>query len=182
MNAYNNRGSSGGGGSSSSSRPSSGNHGGYSSRDECTNAIKDAANQAASTGQNVSIGNSGLYIDASKLNKSKYDSGGILEGMGGIKATDKDEVIFDEILSSKLLSPQKSKAFLDSADALTKLLDNSTGFSRLMSALANVVDGEKGSVDSHDFVWNGSLMGKIRESDYDSISSIMRRYIPIMKG
>lgn len=183
MNAYNNRGSSGGGGSSSSSsRPSSGNHGGYGSREEFDSAIKDAANQAASTGQNVSIGNSGLYIDASKLNKSKYDSGGILEGMGGIKATDRDEVIFDEILSSKLLSPQKSKAFLDSADALTKLLDNSTGFSRLMSALANVVDGEKGSVDSHDFVWNGSLMGKIKESDYDSISSIMRRYIPIMKG
>lgn len=182
MNAYNNRGSSGGGGSSSSKRPSSGNHGGYGSRGEFDSAIKDAANQAASSGQNVSIGNSGLYIDASKLNKSKYDSGGILEGMGGIKATDKDEVIFDEILSSKLLSPQKSKAFLDSADALTKLLDNSTGFSRLMSALANVVDGEKGSVDSHDFVWNGSLMGKIRESDYDSISSIMRRYIPIMKG
>lgn len=185
MDAYNGRGSSSGGGggggsSSSSSRPS---HGGYGSRDELDNAIHNAYDQAASSGKDVSIGG-GLYIDADKIknNSKKYDSGGILEGMGGIKATPRDETVFDEVLSSKLLSPQKSREFLNSAEALTKLLDNSTGFSRLMSALADVVDGNKGSVDSHDFVWNGSLMGKIKESDYDSISSIMRRYIPIMKG
>lgn len=183
MNAYNNRGSSGGGGggsssSSSSSRP---NYGGYDSADDFNDAIHDAFDKAASTGQNVNIGG-GLYIDADKIKKSSYDTGGVLNGLGGIKATDKNETIFDPAISAKLLSPQKSREFLNSAEALTKLLDNSTGFSRLMSALADVVDGNKGSVDSHDFVWNGSLMGKIRESDYDSISSIMRRYIPIMKG
>lgn len=185
MDAYNGRGSSSGGGggggsSSSSSRPS---HGGYGSRDELDNAIHNAYDQAASSGKDVSIGG-GLYIDTDKIknNSKKYDSGGILDGMGGIKATPRDETVFDEVLSSKLLSPQKSREFLNSAEALTKLLDNSTGFSRLMSALADVVDSNKGSVDSHDFVWNGSLMGKIKESDYDSISSIMRRYIPIMKG
>lgn len=183
MDAYNNRGSSGGGGggsssSSSSSRP---NYGGYDSADDFNDAIHDAFDKAASTGQNVNIGG-GLYIDADKIKKSSYDTGGVLNGLGGIKATDKNETIFDPAISAKLLSPQKSREFLNSAEALTKLLDNSTGFSRLMSALADVVDGNKGSVDSHDFVWNGSLMGKIRESDYDSISSIMRRYIPIMKG
>lgn len=184
MNAYNNRGSSGGGGGSSgsssgsSSRP---NYGGYDSADDFNDAIHDAFDKASSTGQNVNIGG-GLYIDADKIKKSSYDTGGVLKGLGGIKATDKNETIFDPAISAKLLSPQKSREFLNSAEALTKLLDNSTGFSRLMSALADVVDGNKGSVDSHDFVWNGSLMGKIRESDYDSISSIMRRYIPIMKG
>lgn len=184
MNAYNNRGSSGGGGGSSgsssgsSSRP---NYGGYDSADDFNDAIHDAFDKAASTGQNVNIGG-GLYIDADKIKKSSYDTGGVLNGLGGIKATDKNETIFDPAISAKLLSPQKSREFLNSAEALTKLLDNSTGFSRLMSALTDVVNVNKGSVDSHDFVWNGSLMGKIRESDYDSISSIMRRYIPIMKG
>lgn len=184
MNAYNNRGSSGGGGGSSgsssgsSSRP---NYGGYDSADDFNDAIHDAFDKAASTGQNVNIGG-GLYIDADKIKKSSYDTGGVLKGLGGIKATDKNETIFDPSISAKLLSPQKSREFLNSAEALTKLLDNSTGFSRLMSALTDVVNVNKGSVDSHDFVWNGSLMGKIRESDYDSISSIMRRYIPIMKG
>lgn len=184
MNAYNNRGSSsGGGGSSGSSSGSSSrpNYGGYDSADDFNDAIHDAFDKAASTGQNVNIGG-GLYIDADKIKKSSYDTGGVLNGLGGIKATDKNETIFDPAISAKLLSPQKSREFLNSAEALTKLLDNSTGFSRLMSALTDVVNVNKGSVDSHDFVWNGSLMGKIRESDYDSISSIMRRYIPIMKG
>lgn len=65
--------SSGGG----SSRP---NYGGYDSRDDFNDAIHNAYDQAASSGQNVSIGNSGLYIDASKISKSKSYASGLENG------------------------------------------------------------------------------------------------------
>ena len=65
--------SSGGGGR----RP---NYGGYDSKDDFDNAIHDAFDKASSSGQNVSIGNSGLYIDASKINKSKSYASGIENG------------------------------------------------------------------------------------------------------
>ena len=66
------KGSSSGGssGSSSSSRP---NYGGYDNRDDFNNAIKDAEKESNSTGGKVNIGNSGLYIDTSKL--KSYSSG-----------------------------------------------------------------------------------------------------------
>ena len=60
--------SSGGG----ASRP---NYGGYDSADDFDNAIHDAFDKAVSSGQNVTIGNSGLYIDASKLKGKSYSSG-----------------------------------------------------------------------------------------------------------
>lgn len=55
----------------SSSRP---NHGGYDSSDDFNNAIHDAFDQAMSSGEKVTIGNSGLYIDPDKVKKS-YASG-----------------------------------------------------------------------------------------------------------
>ena len=63
--------SSKGSSSGSSSRP---NYGGYGSADDFDNAIHDAFDQAMSSGEKVTIGNSGLYIDPNKVKKS-YASG-----------------------------------------------------------------------------------------------------------
>ena len=166
-----------GGGSSSSSKP---NYGGYDSLDDFNNAIKDAANQSSSTGDKVYIGNSGLYIDTSKT--KKYDSGGVLSGLGGIKATDKDETVFDEKISSMILSPKKSKEFLDSANALTKILENSSGLNRLMQILSCGISGNKSYSDSHNIIINGDISQKISDNDYNTISAVLKRYIPITKG
>lgn len=123
--------------------------------------------------------NSGTRFLAGK----KYDSGGVLEGLGGIKATRKDETVFDEKISSMLLSPQKSQEFLNSAEALSRIMGNSYGLSRIMGALDGAVNSSGiTNNDSHNIVLNGDIVGRMNQGDYDSISSILKRYIPIMKG
>lgn len=117
-----------------------------------------------------------------QLNKGLYDSGGVLEGMGGIKATTKDETVFGPDLSSKLLSPQKSKEFLNSANALTKILDNSSALSAMLNRFADLVSGNSVANDSHDVYFNGNPLGGMTRADSVALTSILRRYIPISGG
>ena len=118
-----------------------------------------------------------------QLNKGLYDSGGILEGMGGIKATTKDETVFGPELSSKLLSPQKSKEFLNSATALTKILDNSSALSSILNRFAGLVSSNNSiATDSHDVYFNGNPLGGMTRADSVALTSILRRYIPISGG
>lgn len=115
--------------------------------------------------------------------KKSYDTGGVLNGLGGIKATEKDEVVFEPDIASKLLSPTKSREFLNSAEALTKIMDNSSGLSRIMSILSGIVSHSQTSyTDSHNIVLNGDIVSKISNEDFNSISSVLKRYIPVMKG
>lgn len=113
-----------------------------------------------------------------------YDTGGVLEGLGGIKATDKDEVVFDPDLSSKMLSPQKSREFLNTANALTKILDNSSALNSMLTRFADVVGGGKpaSNNDSHDVYFNGNPLGNMSKADSLAFTSILRRYIPISGG
>lgn len=115
--------------------------------------------------------------------KKSYDTGGVLNGLGGIKATEKDEVVFEPDIASKLLSPTKSREFLNSAEALTKIMNNSSGLNRIMSALSGIVSHNQTSyTDSHNIVLNGDIVSKISNEDFNSISSVLKRYIPVMKG
>ena len=118
-----------------------------------------------------------------QLNKGLYDSGGVLKGTGGIKATTKDETVFGPELSSKILSPQKSKEFLNSANALGKMLDNSSAFSAMLNRFAGIVGGNTGVPnDSHDIYLSGNPLGNMTKSDSFALTSILRRYIPISGG
>lgn len=118
-----------------------------------------------------------------QLNKGLYDSGGVLDGIGGIKATTKDETVFGPDLSSKLLSPQKSKEFLNSATALTKILDNSSSLSAMLNRFADLVSGGNSvASDSHDVYFNGNPLGGMTRADSVALTSILRRYIPISGG
>lgn len=118
-----------------------------------------------------------------QLNKGLYDSGGVLDGIGGIKATTKDETVFGPDLSSKLLSPQKSKEFLNSATALTKILDNSSALSAMLNRFADLVSGGNSVAnDSHDVYFNGNPLGGMTRADSVALTSILRRYIPISGG
>ncbi len=118
-----------------------------------------------------------------QLNKGLYDSGGVLDGIGGIKATTKDETVFGPDLSSKLLSPQKSKEFLNSATALTKILDNSSALNAMLNRFADLVSGGNSVAnDSHDVYFNGNPLGGMTRADSVALTSILRRYIPISGG
>lgn len=116
------------------------------------------------------------------LGSGVYDSGGILRGIGGIKATNMDEVIFDGGISSKILNPEKSKSFFEVADALSKMLDNSSGINSLLAAISNIVNPNTiNNTDSHDIYLPNGFQASMAKSDYDNISSVIRRYIPITR-
>jgi TP901 family phage tail tape measure protein len=165
-----------GGGSSSGSSSSKGSSSGSSDSGK--------SNQQRYLESLVESGNYGQKEWAKdQLNKGLYDSGGILEGMGGIKATTKDETVFGPELSSKLLSPQKSKEFLNSATALTKILDNSSALSSMLNRFAGLVSGNNSVAnDSHDVYFNGNPLGGMTRADSVALTSILRRYIPISGG
>lgn len=165
-----------GGGSSSGSSSSKGSSSGSSDSGK--------SNQQRYLESLVASGNYGQKEWAKdQLNKGLYDSGGILEGMGGIKATTKDETVFGPELSSKLLSPQKSKEFLNSATALTKILDNSSALNAMLNRFAGLVSGNNFLAnDSHDVYFNGNPLGGMTRADSVALTSILRRYIPISGG
>lgn len=77
---YGGSGSSGGNYNSSGSSSSS-NYGGYGSREDFNNAIKDAVNESSSSGDKIYIGDSGLYIDPNKVSKNAK---GTLSATNGI--------------------------------------------------------------------------------------------------
>ena len=172
-------GSSGGGSSSSGGSSSKG-----SSSSSSSSSDSGKSNQQRYLESLVESGSYGQKEWAKdQLNKGLYDSGGILEGMGGIKATAKDETVFGPELSSKLLSPQKSKEFLNSATALTKILDNSGALNAMLNRFAGIVGGNNAVAnDSHDVYFNGNPLGGMTRADSVALTSILRRYIPISGG
>lgn len=96
---------------------------------------QDLANQnyALGTAQGWHRGDDGVWYDAS--GKRVYDSGGILRGVGGVKATRDDEMILPPKITSRLLAAEKDGAF----DALL-------GHLGIVTAAANGYAGFSGSV------------------------------------
>lgn len=184
MNSTSSGSSHSGGSGSSSSSGSSSNRGSSSSSSSSSSGNSGKSNQQRYLENLVATGNYGQKEWAKdQLNKGLYDSGGILEGMGGIKATTKDETVFGPELTSKLLSPQKSKEFLNSATALTKILDNSSALSSILNRFAGLVSGSSSVAnDSHDVYFNGNPLGGMTRADSVALTSILRRYIPISGG
>ena len=109
--------SSGGGSSSSKGNSSSGSSGGkgYDSNVDYSLAIKNAEKSGASQ---ATIGK----LKEERQNKindkyggkdpyKKYDSGGILRGLGGIKATSRDEIVIPPLLAERMLEPSADSTF-----------------------------------------------------------------------
>ena len=113
-------GSSSGGGSSSqkgnSSSGSSGSSGkGYDSKVDYSLAIKNAEKSGASqaTIDKLKEERQNKINDkyGGKDPYKKYDSGGILRGLGGIKATSQDEIVIPPLLAEKMLEPSADSTF-----------------------------------------------------------------------
>lgn len=124
-------------------------------------------------------------IDNSKKSsfKKKYDRGGILSGIGGIKATSKDEVIFDEHISAKILDPIRSKEFLNVADGLSSLLDNANLINSFIKSMASgqVTSSTTTTTDSHDIYLPEGFVASMSKEDSEGITKILKRYIPITR-
>lgn len=110
------RGGSGSGGSSSKDGSSSSSGGkGYDSNVDYSLAIKNAEKSGASqaTIDKLKEERQNKINDkySGKDPYKKYDSGGILRGLGGIKATSQDEIVIPPLLAEKMLEPSADSTF-----------------------------------------------------------------------
>lgn len=110
------RGGSGSGGSSSKGGSSSSSGGkGYDSNVDYSLAIKNAEKSGASqaTIDKLKEERQNKINDkySGKDPYKKYDSGGILKGLGGIKATSQDEIVIPPLLAEKMLEPSADSTF-----------------------------------------------------------------------
>lgn len=67
-----------------------------------------------------------------------YDSGGILHGLGGIKATQEDEIVLPPDVTKRLLNPDRSSLY-------ATVLDTMRFFTKGMGSVAGSVDNRIGS-------------------------------------
>ena len=110
------RGGSGSSGSSSKGGSSSSSGGkGYDSNVDYSLAIKNAEKSGASqaTIDKLKEERQNKINDkySGKDPYKKYDSGGILRGLGGIKATNQDEIVIPPLLAEKMLEPSADSTF-----------------------------------------------------------------------
>jgi len=110
------RGGSGSGGSSSKGGSSSSSGGkSYDSNVDYSLAIKNAEKSGASqaTIDKLKEERQNKINDkySGKDPYKKYDSGGILRGLGGIKATSQDEIVIPPLLAEKMLEPSADSTF-----------------------------------------------------------------------
>ena len=109
------RGGSSSGGSSSKGGSSGSSSKGYDSNVDYSLAIKNAEKSGASqaTINKLKEERQNKINDkyGGKDPYKKYDSGGILRGLGGIKATSQDEIVIPPLLAEKMLEPSADSTF-----------------------------------------------------------------------
>ena len=87
--------------------------------------------------------NSGVWYDSE--GKRAYDNGGVLRGLGGIKATERPEIVLDPDLTEKILRPNSEAQFRAFADALGLIFEHGD---RIGSSSKPIFNGQRYS-DSH---------------------------------
>lgn len=86
------------------------------------------------------------------INKvSRYDSGGILKGMGGIKATADDEMVLPPDITAKMLKPSSEPVFRQRMEDMRYMLG--------MTPVSRSVAGSVVNNDRHDVVNNYNING-----------------------
>ena len=150
------KGSSGTGTSSSGGNSNKGSSGtgtssgkGTSVRDE----VKKAYEESAKTGKPVTT-SSGVTVNA---NKKKYDSGGVLHGLGGIKATVQDEIVLPPDVTKKMLDPDANPVFQKRLGELRWLYQKGSG-SSASKEIARTVNNR----ESHDHYGDSYSINGIR--------------------
>ena len=127
----------------------------------------DAAGmEAANAGANAIRERLGLdtqsaYADIAAVRARTYDSGGILRGIGGIKATREDEMILSPAYTSALLSAEKNGAF----NALLDHLGIVTAAAQSFAGYGSTVSSKYGNQHNGDvFYFNGIELTNVTEN------------------
>lgn len=112
---------------------------------------KPTPGSTSSSGTSKPSGGRGTLGGGKNTNKvSRYDSGGVLHGLGGIKATVDDEMVLPPDITAKMLRPSANAAFQARMRELGSLYD-STPVSHSLSGVVNN--------DRHDVTYNYSVNG-----------------------
>lgn len=112
---------------------------------------------------------SGQYTDEEIYGK-KYDSGGLLHGVGGIKATARDEMVLPPDITSRLLSPVSNSFVSGRMDDLRSMLGMRTQF----GSVDNTRIGTQNNGDN--YVMNGVTIseGQARTTTVYDLAQIAR--------
>ena len=114
-------------------------------------AVAGAVGGAANAPGSKKPGTAGAAPSGGGVNKvARYDSGGVLKGLGGIKATVDDEIVLPPDITAKMLRPSANAAFQARMRELGSLYD-STPVSHSLSGVVNN--------DRHDVTYNYSVNG-----------------------
>lgn len=84
----------------------------------------------------------------------EYDSGGVLRGLGGIKATSQDEVILPPNIAKQILQPSTNAEFTQFAKSLGLLFGSSKQIADMKSGMV-VNNGGSTSTDNRSYIANG---------------------------
>lgn len=86
------------------------------------------------------------------INKvARYDSGGILKGLGGIKATVDDEMVLPPDITAKMLRPSANAAFQARMRELGSLYDSTP----VSQSVSGVVNNDRHDVTTTQYIVNG---------------------------
>lgn len=109
-----------------------------------------------------------------------YDSGGVLHGLGGIKATERDEMVLPPDITEKILNPQNTVAFKDFCNNLGILYG---ALEHTMPTRGNVITQNHTANDNRDMSRNTYINGvpiPPEKADRYTISELLRE-MPLVR-
>lgn len=113
--------------------------------DGVTKKDTGSGGSTSSSGTKKPSGGRGTRGGGKNTNKvSRYDSGGVLHGLGGIKATVDDEMVLPPDVTRKLLMPSSDSRATEVIAAMRLALNDRTPYGKSLAGVTN------NSTDSHD--------------------------------
>lgn len=109
-----------------------------------------------------------------------YDSGGVLHGLGGIKATERDEMVLPPDITEKILNPQNTVAFRDFCNNLGILYG---ALEHTMPTRGNVITQNHTANDNRNMSRNTYINGvpiSSEKADRYTISELLRE-MPLVR-
>lgn len=134
-----------------------------------------SGNGSSNSGGNTAHGGGGKYTTS-----SIYDSGGVLHGLGGIKATERDEMVLPPEITEKILNPQNTVAFRDFCNNLGILYG---ALEHTMPTRGNVITQNHTANDNRNMSRNTYINGvpiSSEKADRYTISELLRE-MPLVR-
>lgn len=113
--------------------------------DGLTKKDTGSSGSTSGSGKKKPSGGGNTLGGGKNINKvSRYDSGGVLHGLGGIKATVDDEMVLPPDVTRKLLTPSAENRAMEVISGMRLALNDRTPYGQSLAGVTN------NSTDSHD--------------------------------